>query len=358
MEKEFFIYRLIKDNEIIYVGKTTHVLSRIYQHRQDKEFDLVEILQLKSDAEMSIGEIYFITKYKPELNIEFKDDSIVDMGVFINIDYFESQIWMNVEEYKECKEKMTRKKPVVKLTLDGEFIDEFDSLASACISVNKPYNNYIGNACKGMMASAYGFKWMYKEDYESKTDLYFEVLGKENRCRKNFTDKSVSVFALNIDDNSIVQEFESIMEALRWLNKEESSNAGNISKVCKGKTKSAYGFKWIYKEDYENKTDLYYLILENATGHDARSISLKGNQGVKDALSVPVVKLQKGTEVVLGVYNSLTDALHSLGKTTGQGAMGEVCRGKRKSLHGFGWMYKEDYESKYGEIKMHTEKIN
>lgn len=62
------------------------------------------------------------------------------------------------------------------------------------------------------------------------------------------------VQCINLNDNTIIQEFESIRAAARWLilnnytkNKSEKSVSSPISRVCSGKLNKAYGFKWQFK---------------------------------------------------------------------------------------------------------------
>ncbi len=76
-EIEFFkfIYCLIKDNEIVYVGKTINIQSRILTHKKDegKEFNSFSIIA-KLPAEISEQELLkleekYIKLLKPKLNI-------------------------------------------------------------------------------------------------------------------------------------------------------------------------------------------------------------------------------------------------------------------------------------------------
>ncbi|MBD1379204.1 GIY-YIG nuclease family protein [Metabacillus arenae] len=60
----------------------------------------------------------------------------------------------------------------------------------------------------------------------------------------------VGVLMLNIIDESIEKEFDSMRDAVKWIR--ENANypkAGhqNISKACKGKINYVYGYKWAYK---------------------------------------------------------------------------------------------------------------
>lgn len=61
---------------------------------------------------------------------------------------------------KETKEKTQKK--VIQLSLDYEFIKQWDGITEA---ENKLNINNITSNCKGRRQSAGGYKWMYKEDY-------------------------------------------------------------------------------------------------------------------------------------------------------------------------------------------------
>ena len=56
-------------------------------------------------------------------------------------------------------------KGVVKLTLEGEYICEYKTLNSAYVDLGRRDNGDISRVCKGKQKTAYGFKWVYKSDY-------------------------------------------------------------------------------------------------------------------------------------------------------------------------------------------------
>lgn len=63
---------------------------------------------------------------------------------------------------------------------------------------------------------------------------------------KNFTDNLYATPVAMLDkQNQILKTFSSASAAARYLNKSRSAN-GHILDVCKGKRKSAYGYKWMY----------------------------------------------------------------------------------------------------------------
>lgn len=57
-----------------------------------------------------------------------------------------------------------RKEPIVRLTLDREYIDQWDGPTDAGRKLNINYKN-INAVCKGKRNIAGGFKWMYLSDY-------------------------------------------------------------------------------------------------------------------------------------------------------------------------------------------------
>ena len=64
--KESFIYFLIKDDHVVYVGQTQNGLFRPFSHH-DKNFDKVKIIMCESN-ELDIVEDLYIKKYKPIYN--------------------------------------------------------------------------------------------------------------------------------------------------------------------------------------------------------------------------------------------------------------------------------------------------
>lgn len=150
-----YIYRFLdKKSEVIYIGKTNNLTSRIKSHFTNghlkgedyAEVERVEYITLPSDTDQYIAEIYLINKYKPKLNTrdkradtlnlktnipsnwtEFKNFTFIDDGIkdFFNsfninipperqnitFDILSSEIASNVkdgsiqEELKEVKEQ-------------------------------------------------------------------------------------------------------------------------------------------------------------------------------------------------------------------------------------------------------------
>ena len=61
------------------------------------------------------------------------------------------------------RQKDSNYRKVLKYDLDGNFIEEFDSMKDAAKSVNKTHTGNISICCAGKRNKAYGFIWKYKE---------------------------------------------------------------------------------------------------------------------------------------------------------------------------------------------------
>ena len=60
--------------------------------------------------------------------------------------------------------KETLSKPVIQMTLDGNFIKEHSSLHEAAKSLNIKYVSDIVRCCQGKRKSRAGYRWKYKEE--------------------------------------------------------------------------------------------------------------------------------------------------------------------------------------------------
>jgi hypothetical protein len=56
-------------------------------------------------------------------------------------------------------------KKIIRLSLEGEYLDEFKSIKEAA-KLFKTQSTSIINVCKNKYKTAGGYKWMYKDDYE------------------------------------------------------------------------------------------------------------------------------------------------------------------------------------------------
>ena len=107
---EFYIYKYVYKNDIIYIGKTNSSLfNRIKEHNKEgrfKQYKNAEIycFQCKNRIETEIYEKYLINKYKPVLNIADKLPQKLDI-------FIEEKEWIKYEKYlSKYKKRNTIKK--------------------------------------------------------------------------------------------------------------------------------------------------------------------------------------------------------------------------------------------------------
>jgi group I intron endonuclease len=78
-------------------------------------------------------------------------------------------IWLFKKDYgpfnKIQYKRMGRHRKVVQLSLNNEYIAEFESIKDAAISISGN-ECYIGSCCKGNKKDYKDYKWMYKEDWD------------------------------------------------------------------------------------------------------------------------------------------------------------------------------------------------
>jgi len=139
--EHFYLYRFLnKNNEIMYVGKTTNMNNRMYTHlnnhfslRTPEKYDLynnlhtIEYCEMESDYHMNMYEIHYICKYKPLYNLEFKSDNnnLFDIPDIIWTPYIIKSYIDDVSLYYYCNFKLTIKDIRYKLANDIEFYNEF-----------------------------------------------------------------------------------------------------------------------------------------------------------------------------------------------------------------------------------------
>lgn len=103
------IYKLYVKNELVYIGKTGNLKSRINSHTKEKikwksQIDRVEYSKIPNGDMCSIYEIYYISKYKPKYNKEHRASLSIDKIDLPEIAFTEftdrSQLSQNLDIFK------------------------------------------------------------------------------------------------------------------------------------------------------------------------------------------------------------------------------------------------------------------
>lgn len=190
-------------------------------------FDVCEVLDTAmSREELNEKEIYYIEKYD-----SFHNGYNENMGGFGN------------KGHEELKGKDNPySTPICQLSLDGEFIKEWDSFAS--IRRDSPYCvPNIQRVCQGLNTKAYNYLWVYKKDYDP------------NKQYKWIPPKCYEAIVLLDDEGKIINEFYSVIATAKELHIDRKT----VRDSCNGKwEKPTYNLK--YKKDYEKYLEEQRLI--------------------------------------------------------------------------------------------------
>ncbi len=171
-------------------------------------------------------------------------------------------VWVKSEEYyspdfvfdKEDYISLRLRK-VIQLDIRGKYINTFESCEAAGKAVGG-YGKAINSCCRGYTNTAYGYVWVYANEYDQNKDYSVYKKPIWNQYAVIQLDKQFNVIA----------EFSGANEAHRQTN----INIVCICECCNGIQKTAGGFLWLKKEDYEticsnqyDIKDMYFKIKKN-----------------------------------------------------------------------------------------------
>lgn len=307
---EGYIYKIYNDvNDKIYIGQTIRTINErwkahiiksktsicdtyfhqaVYKHGY-KNFHIVLIEKLSNDSKdkllecLNSKEIYYINKYNSlrpfgyntskggnNLPNTFTEKCVYQFNVFKElIGIYESMseaskltntqqsdiskccngliksangyIWSFSKELDD--DAYCGQTPIDVYTLDGIFIE---TLMKQSDAQKYTTSKNISKICSGKQKQSNGYVFRYHgEPY----NLYSTI--------KNTNSKAISIKVNQYDkDDVFIQTFNSVTLAGVYL---DINNSTSISKCCKGKLKTAYGYKWFYAND-PNQPDKTKII--------------------------------------------------------------------------------------------------
>jgi group I intron endonuclease len=151
-------------------------------------------------------------------------------------DYNEETVKRRVEQYLDSSDFCR----ILRTGLDGKYIKTYNSTKEAGEDVNG-FGTAILRCCKNEMVSAYDSLWFFEDDYNEK-----ELRSKLDKLNTRHQPKKVVQLTVN---DEFIAVFPTITEGANRIN----GDASSITKCCKGKQKTAYGFKWMYEDDYNER---------------------------------------------------------------------------------------------------------
>ena len=212
---------------------------------------------------------------------------------------------------KQHREKIGH--PVLQYDLNGNFIAEYISTGEAA-EKTKTNQNEINRCCTRARNtySANHYIWKKKDD-NTPISIWVEL------NQQKFGKKQIIQYNLQ---GQKINEYFSIADAILSLGLKESAHA-SICDACNKKQITAYNFIWRYKDD---KTPL-------PTQEEIQR-SIKSNK------KRPVLQFDLNGNFIQE-FPSVTAAGKALNVKSPGGSIGEACRGKQKTSHGYIWKFKE-----------------
>ena len=176
------------------------------------------IIEVCNEDELKSKEIYYIDKFKSQnrlygYNKTSGGDGIKDLS-------------------EECAEKISlseSKRPVVCLSVNGDFISEYRNcrIAADCVGGNTENIRVCCDKKKGHK-TMYGFIWMYKEDYEE-NGFNKALYQKSNRSKK-------------VDVYDLYGKFIKTFDSARVVDVKLGIPYRSVSQLCKGQKRQSHGY--------------------------------------------------------------------------------------------------------------------
>ena len=145
---------------------------------------------------------------------------------------------------------------IVQLNLDHTFVKRWDYIGQAVQELDYVKRaSTLSSVCRGFKdpkvknKTAYGYIWMYEDEYLENKDRL-----KPLKIREKYT----RVVRLDLSGNYL-HTHPSMSDALKFVG--QPITCGNITKVCKGAYPTVYGYKWMYERDYIKLHEEYQVAV-------------------------------------------------------------------------------------------------
>lgn len=229
--RTYYIYKVTNTNNgKIYIGKTSNFKERKWQHERCHE---------KDDCIFHRA----IQKYgKEKFNWEIIDQTNnLDFAYKLEKKYIKKYNSYNPNGYNMTKGgsggSMWNARPVVKLTLNGDFVKKYDSAGET--KIDGFHDSDVLLCCKDVISSCKGYMFMFEDEYIDKGP-------KQYRHPKG--PKTTPIIQCDLKGN-FIKEFPSVKQAAN----DTGVNRTTISGVLTGTYKSAGGYIFVYKENFPIK---------------------------------------------------------------------------------------------------------
>ena len=166
--KNFFVYKYLNaQNEIIYIGQTTDIRTRVWDHNvqtdkiKNEEINKIYYYRCQHKTEMDAYEYFLIRKYHPKYNSIFIKEKFCDI---------EDPEWILYKPEDFQKSKFLRKKRPSKLILCVETGIIYNNARDIEKKLGIPHSN-IYQVCAGKRQTAHNMHWRYIDENQNELFL-------------------------------------------------------------------------------------------------------------------------------------------------------------------------------------------
>lgn len=217
-KKIVYIYYLIKNDNVFYVGKTKNISKRKSLHRKlyGRDIDLL-ILDEVEDINWGFWESYWISQFKTwGFQLENKNNGGGGPTSWTE----EQKLTINPQRIEKIKNNIERGLKISKKLKENNH----------SIYYTQEVKDKISKKLKGI-------KKEFTEEH------------KINLSKANLESKGKNVECFDLNDN-FIKEFKCLREAKEWLLKIKPNISVNIDRqikdCCNGRQKTCHGYKWRY----------------------------------------------------------------------------------------------------------------
>ena len=283
---------------------------------------------------------------------------------------------IGTKQHEATKKAVGRK--VVQLRLNGQFISVYDSLSDAARSLGKKDPASINNVCLGQKKTAYGFRWMYKEQYDNglREPIYSPPKKRINKSasnpyetRKNLTQQELETEVwkkVYIDDKETRYEVSNMgyvrnTETGKFKTPFYAGRRGDLRVILSldGKTYQMSLHVLIAKYFVPNPNEKFLTEVnhkdENPKNCKANNLewlnpveniaysNAKITKATRKAHCKRVCQLDRFYKLIK-IYDSASDAARQTG--INQPSICDCCKHKRNSAEGYLWLYEREWNEK------------
>lgn len=311
-EKICGIYKITaKHNGKIYIGQSVDIYNRWKSHwkqvnRGDSDylhnamrkygkdgfiFEIIEECSLDVINEREKFWIKFYDSYNTGYNLTLGGEGI--KGKIYTED--------ERENLRKISEELNKNRPVLQIDKDGNIVKEWRS----CKEIGKVTHMSSSNIHHCLMHDGgyyllYGYIWMFKNEYlESGLDINIYLSNNRNITYNK-------IYQLD-GCNNVIRIWDNVYQI---ISENPTYKCSSIYSVCNGNSKTVYGFRWLYEDDFANSSVSYKKKTEKS-----------------------VNQYTYPDKEFIATYSSM----HEADRLTGISfkMISRVCKGERKSTHGY-----------------------